>query len=70
MEAGVDATMAARPSYAAGKVMEITKALPSSYDLPRAAPPRPHLKITLTQDQAIGVGVAALVLIILVLSRC
>ena len=70
MEAGEDSTLAARPKYATGKAVEITRALPSSYDLPRAAPPRPHLKISLNQDQAIGAGVAALVLIILVLGRC
>ena len=69
VEGGEDATVAARPKYAA-RALEITRALPSSYDLPRATRPRPHFKLTLTPDQAIGAAVALLVLLILAASRC
>lgn len=64
-----DVTVNAKPKYAM-RAATIQQALPSSYDLPRAAKPRPQLKISLTPDQAIGAGVGLLVIIILVLSRC
>ena len=69
LDSSEDATVNAQPKYAM-RAAKIPQALPSSYDLPRAAAPRPSLKISLTPDQAIGAGVALLVIIVIVLSRC
>ena len=65
-----DNTVKARPAYE-GKKLNIPKALPSSFDLPRATGRRPpQLKIKLTENQTIAVGAGLLLLILLALSRC
>ncbi len=64
-----DATVKALPKYAA-RAVAIPKALPSSYDLPAAPRQRPHVKLQLTENQAIAFGAGVLILILIIFSRC
>ncbi len=70
VDSGEDATVKAQPKYAA-RAITIQKALPSSYDLPAATRrQRSHVKLQLTENQAIAFGASILIVILIIFSRC